>query len=72
MENSELICIENQYINSLSLVKQREHLSQTSFLKCSLIEIKKTLLTTQKSFPLRISSVNVTKYAGNSGFDHVY
>ena len=25
-----------------------------------------------KSFPLRISSVNVTKSAGNCGFGHIY
>ena len=24
------------------------------------------------SFPIRISSVNVTKAAGNCGFDHIY
>ena len=26
----------------------------------------------KQSFPLRISSVNLTKSAGNCGFDHIY
>ena len=40
------------------------------------LKIKKTLIievtcTAQKSFPLRFSSVNMTKSAGNCGFGHI-
>ena len=31
-----------------------------------------SMLHKKWSFPLRISSVNVTKYAGNCGFSHIY
>ena len=33
---------------------------------------KNNIDTAQKSFPLRISSVNVTKSAVTCGFDHIY
>ena len=37
------------------------------FLKHSALSLHK-----KSSFPLRISSVNVTKSAGNCGFGHIY
>ena len=41
---------------------------------CKLLLQSSSFLTLHKkrSFPLRISSVNVTKYAGNFGFGHIY
>ena len=39
---------------------------------CGLMYVQFMPLHKKWSFPLRISSVNVTKSAGNCGFDHIY
>ena len=36
------------------------------------IEKKIVYITQKKSFPLRISSVSVTRSTGNCGFGHIY
>ena len=67
------------YANFYSLnifTKRSHHRCSTEFssrLCWRLLKSRKSLtVTAQKSFPLRISSVNVTKSAGNCGFGHIY
>ena len=38
----------------------------------TIIHIQYISLHKKLSFPLRISSGNVTKFAGNNGFGHIY
>ena len=46
----------------------------TTDLKTNLIKVNSIMITLHKkrSLPLRISSVNVIKSAGNCGFGHIY
>ena len=45
-----------------------------SLRQCSQLKLRFNVLALDKksSFPLRISSINVTKFTGNRGFDHIY
>ena len=63
--------VSNKYIQKL----QKVGVSKEFYVR-NPVAISKTLKqhTAQKiwRFPLRISSVNVTKFAGNCGFGHIY
>ena len=63
--------VQKKYFSKILKINLRQKLIQHLLIKQE-VPKQEVLLHKKWNFPLRISSVNVTKSAGNCGFGHIY